>query len=99
MSDVPIDMIQKRDNYICQYCGKDGLASLDNWHDCCVDHFIPLSRSGKDDATNKVTSCGYCNQIKGNRLFGSMDEAREFVRQRRQQLEENFRRVLHAVRG
>ena len=50
MANPPIGTIQKRDNYLCQYCGKDGLESLDNWHDSTVDHFRPRKYGGTDDS-------------------------------------------------
>lgn len=96
---LPIHPIQKRDNYICQYCGKDGLASLDNWHDCTIDHVLPRRHGGQDTPENLVTSCGYCNAIKGDRAFDSVDDARRYVLQRRAELEADYQRVLNAVRG
>jgi 5-methylcytosine-specific restriction endonuclease McrA len=96
---VPIHPVQERDDYICQYCGKDGLASPDNWHDCTVDHVVPRRHGGTDTDINLVTSCSYCNAIKGQRYFSSFEEAREYVLRRRQELEATFRAVVKAVRG
>lgn len=96
---TPIHPVQKRDNYICQYCGKDGLASLDNWHDCRIDHFIPRKYGGTDDHDNLVTSCSYCNAIKGGRRFETQDAAHEYIMERRKELKEQFKRVVAAVRG
>lgn len=98
-SRLPISAIQRRDNYFCQYCGKDGLESLDNWHDSQIDHFVPIEHGGLDTPENKVTSCGYCNAIKGARKFDSLTQAREFVMQRRAELESTFQRVREEVRG
>ena len=33
-----------------------------------VDHVVPLSKGGKDDATNYVIACEDCNRRKGSRL-------------------------------
>ena len=96
MSDADI---QKRDNYICQYCGKDGLASLDNWHDCTIDHFIPAKHNGTNDSNNRITSCGYCNSIKAGKEFDSIEDARKEILKRRQELEQNFLAVRKTVRG
>lgn len=96
---LPIDPIQKRDNYICQYCNKDGLASLDNWHDCVIDHFVPPKPGDKEDPDNLVTSCHYCNSIKGDKRFASIDDAKAFIRKRRQELQLTFEAVKKAVRG
>ncbi len=95
----PIDPVQRRDDYRCQYCGKDGLASLDNWHDCTIDHFVPKKHGGTDDESNLVTCCSYCNAIKGARVFGTLVEARDYVLRQREQLLEVFKRVVTAVRG
>jgi 5-methylcytosine-specific restriction endonuclease McrA len=95
----PIHPIQKRDNYICRYCGKDGLASLDNWHDSTIDHLTPRKHSGTAASENLITSCGYCNAIKGERLFRSFDEAKTYILKRREELQTVFQQVLKAVRG
>lgn len=94
-----IHPVQKRDDYRCQYCGKDGLASLDNWHDCTIDHVMPRKHGGSNDDDNLVTCCGYCNAIKGQRQFGSVEEARDFIMRRREELEGDYKEVLAEVRG
>ena len=96
---IPINKIQKKDNYICQYCGKDGLANLDNWHDCGVDHFIPRNYGGSDEPDNLITCCHYCNQIKGKHLFNSLDEAKQFVSDRRKELQKIFEEVKRIIRN
>ena len=88
--------IQKRDNFICQYCGKDGLLSLENWHHTVVDHFVP---SKGDVESNLITSCHYCNAIKGKKVFNTIQEASEYIKSRRKQLYEHFRSVRKQVRG
>ena len=97
-SNTEKETVQKRQNYICQYCGKDGLASLDAWHDCSVDHFVPTKQEGTDNQENLVTSCGLCNSIKAGRRFGSMEEARAFIAERRVQKQQDFLRVKAEVR-
>ena len=90
---------QRRDNFICQYCGRDGLESLDAWHDSTVDHFVPRSHGGTDELSNMVTCCGYCNAIKGNRKYATIDEAREAIIRRRGELSGDLDRVRRSVRG
>lgn len=51
-----------RDQYSCCYCG-DKLTRKE----VTMDHVMPLSRGGKTDWTNIVTSCGPCNFRKGNK--------------------------------
>jgi 5-methylcytosine-specific restriction endonuclease McrA len=93
-----VDPIQKRDNYICQYCGKDGLASLDNWHDSTKDHFIPQSQGGTSSPENLITSCGYCNAIKGEKLFSSLEAAKAYVLKRRTELQQDYEKVRNSMR-
>ncbi len=52
--------IFRRDNYICQYCGK-------RVPDLTVDHIIPRHLSGQHNWTNVVTACSSCNHKKGGR--------------------------------
>jgi 5-methylcytosine-specific restriction endonuclease McrA len=56
-----------RDNFSCQYCGKDFPNSQ-----LTYDHVIPKSRykpnlQSSTNWTNIVTSCRYCNAKKGNK--------------------------------
>ncbi len=52
--------IFRRDNYTCQYCGKQGPPLT-------IDHVIPKERGGPTTWTNVVTACPTCNHRKGNR--------------------------------
>jgi CO dehydrogenase/acetyl-CoA synthase alpha subunit len=56
------NMIHKRDNYQCNYCGcKENLT---------IDHIIPSSRGGDNSWLNLTTCCVSCNGKKGNRTPG-----------------------------
>jgi 5-methylcytosine-specific restriction endonuclease McrA len=55
--------IFKRDNYICQYTGKEYPPSK-----LTIDHVLPKSRNGKTSWENCVTACLEINLIKGGRL-------------------------------
>ena len=55
-----------RDDFICQYCGKE-LSK----YECTVDHVIPKSSGGESSWENCVTSCKPCNNRKGDM---SLDE-------------------------
>lgn len=48
-----------RDGFTCCYCG----ASLKgrDAHDVTLDHLLPRSAGGGNEATNLVTACGACN--------------------------------------
>lgn len=52
----------ERDNYECQYCGTKVCK-----HTATMDHIMPKSRGGPKSWTNIVTSCGKCNNYKGDR--------------------------------
>lgn len=51
-----------RDNYICQYCGKENLKHPE------LEHVVPKSKGGKNSFENCVTACKDCNRFKGDRL-------------------------------
>lgn len=51
-----------RDQYNCLYCDEKLNSS-----EATLDHVIPLSKGGKTNFENIVTSCSICNSQKGNR--------------------------------
>lgn len=53
------NLIYKRDDYKCQYCGSS--------KDLSIDHIIPKSRGGEDTWENMVAACFSCNSKKANR--------------------------------
>lgn len=74
---------QIRDKFKCQYCEHDGLASPENWRYTTVDHFIPKTQGGTNDLDNLKTSCSYCNSLKGDKLFSSVEEVRDYIKKRK----------------
>jgi 5-methylcytosine-specific restriction endonuclease McrA len=78
--------ILERDQYRCQYCGLDGMASFDNALAMSVDFVVPRARKGKKDPRNLVACCRACNMIKGRRVYGGFDEAKAYVLARRDEL-------------
>lgn len=78
--------ILERDQYRCQYCGLDGLASFENALAMSVDFVVPRARKGKKDPHNLVACCRSCNMIKGTRIYRSFDEAKEYVLGHREEL-------------
>lgn len=56
--------ILNRDNFTCQYCGKNPTQ-----HDVIlhVDHIKPRIDGGKYELDNLVTACDRCNLLKGHR--------------------------------
>ena len=91
-----VERVYKRDNYICQYCGGDGLESLDSWHNLVVDRFT--QKKGYAER-NLITACHYCNNIKGTRVFRTVVEARGYVMSKRIELIKKFLKLKKKVRG
>jgi len=56
-------VIFERDDFTCFYCGKTSYRDGSELH---VDHVVPGSKGGKDEASNLVTSCQLCNLSKGD---------------------------------
>ena len=52
-----------RDNYRCQYCGRELPPDKLTW-----DHVIPKARGGKTEWENIVTCCMDCNRNKGGKM-------------------------------
>jgi hypothetical protein len=55
--------IYLRDGLGCSYCGQ----GLEDEIKLTLDHLIPHSHGGKNDAKNLVTCCQHCNSSRGNR--------------------------------
>ena len=66
----------KRDRFTCQYCGRKAPDVV-----LQVDHIIPVSKGGKNDIINLVTSCVDCNAGKRDR---KLDDASVIEKQRRE---------------
>jgi 5-methylcytosine-specific restriction endonuclease McrA len=58
--------IFRRDDYTCQYCGKQT-------HNLTMDHVVPRHRSGEHVWENLVSACPSCNRHKGGK---TLDQAR-----------------------
>jgi 5-methylcytosine-specific restriction endonuclease McrA len=78
--------ILERDQYRCQYCGLDGMASFDNALAMSVDFVVPRARKGKKDPKNLVACCRACNMIKGRRVYNNFEEAKAYVLKSREEL-------------
>ena len=53
--------VLKRDKFTCQYCGASAPSVVLE-----IDHIKPVSKGGKNDLLNLVTSCKDCNRGKSN---------------------------------
>jgi 5-methylcytosine-specific restriction endonuclease McrA len=58
-----------RDNYKCQYCGKN-VKELGHRSGLTRDHVVPLSKGGKNTWENCITACAKCNWDKADRRLG-----------------------------
>ena len=54
--------IFRRDNYTCQYCGRQS-------RNLTVDHVIPRHHGGQHNWENLVSACPACNRRKGGRTL------------------------------
>jgi len=59
------NLIYKRDDYECQYCGSR--------QNLTIDHVIPKSKGGEDTWNNLVACCAKCNVKKGDKLLKELD--------------------------
>lgn len=51
------ELVFRRDNYTCQYCGVSGVSLQ-------CDHVIPISKGGSNELSNLKTACKKCNASK-----------------------------------
>ncbi len=61
---VTKENVLKRDNGVCQYCGKTLTIST-----VTIDHVFPTSKGGKHDWKNVVASCAKCNSKKADKTL------------------------------
>lgn len=69
-----------RDNFICMHCKRD-LRTITPGDGLRIelDHVIPVSKGGSNQANNLITSCSACNQERGNK---DIEEIHPLVSQR-----------------
>jgi len=78
----------KRDSFTCQYCGKKAPDIVLE-----VDHIEPVSKGGRNDFLNLISSCRECNSGKSDRRLNDnsvLDKQRgqlEELQERKEQLE------------
>jgi 5-methylcytosine-specific restriction endonuclease McrA len=83
--------IFERDGYKCVYCGWDGTQDLRAYMLLEPDHLVPRDKGGSPDADNVVTSCHICNNMKGQQVFRSIEEANSEI----ERYYENVKRDRH----
>lgn len=83
-----------RDNYQCQYCGRDLLADVEVFSAAVLDHVTPRSAGGPDGPDNRVASCGTCDRIKADIQATSLAEAQALLQERREIKQRIYQHVL-----
>jgi 5-methylcytosine-specific restriction endonuclease McrA len=60
--------IYSKCHFRCQYCGFDGLSSVDAYWSLQVDHILPKSKYPdlEKDLKNQILACTVCNTFKDN---------------------------------
>ncbi len=91
--------ILRRDRFQCQYCGLDGMASFENSLIMSVDFVIPRARKGKNDPRNLVAACRPCNVIKGRHVFNTLEEAKQYIHTRREELRKEWEATRAPLRS
>ncbi len=66
----------QRDNFICQYCMRDGDT---------IDHINPVSNVGGNRMENLVCCCETCNSIAYNKLFAGFYDKMNYILAKRQE--------------
>lgn len=82
---------QNKGWYTCVRCGKKF-----RWKDIDVDHIVPQSKGGGDNAYNLQPMCQHCNRSKGNKTNDTIND----LKRRRKQMDaatkdlEKMKRVM-----
>ncbi|WP_207064086.1 HNH endonuclease [Motiliproteus sp. SC1-56] len=77
----PRHHIYERDNWTCQYCGRGGIESFEDWNEAwlAIDHIMPKKHGGSDEESNLVVACHTCNSVKAAEMCSSIAEAKEII--------------------
>jgi 5-methylcytosine-specific restriction endonuclease McrA len=81
--------IFRRDNYTCQYCGRQS-------KDLTVDHIVPRHHGGQHNWENLVSACPDCNRRKGGRTLQEAHKQLPLrpIRERKQGVARVHRRMV-----
>jgi CRISPR/Cas system Type II protein with McrA/HNH and RuvC-like nuclease domain len=83
----------------CEYCGRDLLASVEDYDAWQLDHIIPTSGGGDDSIENKALTCKACNFMKrtfvpeGETRNERIASARAHIKKRRENKEQELYKV------
>ena len=94
----------------CEYCGRDFLATYNDYDSWESDHVIPRSQGGRETAADNLASvCRTCNKLKratttptllepALSLPERVEEARRLVLEKKEQKERELGRVRELLR-
>ncbi|MEM4270784.1 MAG: HNH endonuclease [Candidatus Pacearchaeota archaeon] len=71
----------------CEYCDQNILENEYIYESAEVEHFIPKSRGG----TEVRLSCHFCNKLKRDEIFESIEDARSKLKKKREEYLKKFR--------
>lgn len=80
------DSLLLRDDFTCQYCGRDLLADFESFVMYARDHITPRAYGGRDGNYNRVVSCGPCDRLKASAPTQGLHEAKQVVARRREKM-------------
>ena len=80
----------RRDHFTCQYCGLNGKDNFPNWLVLTIDHVHPHAHGGARKMENLVTACRPCNLMKGTHVFPTLEDAKQFVKAKREEWHKKF---------
>ena len=64
-----------------------------------VDFVIPRALRGRKDPNNLVAACRPCNLLKGRHRFGSFEEARKYVLEKREEQRREWEKNIARLPG
>lgn len=74
-------------------CGYCGVTEVDTGNGLEIDHYLPVSRGGKDQLENLVYCCSACNRFKGS-VWAPANSARRILHPLRDDTAAHFREGL-----
>jgi hypothetical protein len=87
--------IFKRDGFVCAYCGQSPPQTTLE-----IDHIEPVSKGGKCEINNYITSCFECNRGKSNieldKIPTKLSENLEVLKEKEDQLKE-YRKLVKKI--
>jgi hypothetical protein len=90
--------VMKRDEFRCQYCGLDGLASFDAWLSLVRQYLLPKGDPDRENPEFIVTVCHNCAVTDTRHFERSASQAITYSGKTRAELIEQRRPFVEAAR-